>query len=118
MKRHMLEIDLGKTVFDLARLESTGRVVIRKRCSRTRLLAFTGIRQAQVIGMEARSGAHFLGRTFREQGQEVRWMPAQYVKLYVKKNKSDSLDAEAITEPVERPRICCLPIKPVEQLDL
>jgi transposase len=60
MKLQVLGIDLGKTVFHLVGLDSTGRVVIRKRCSRTQLLAFTANLQVQLIGMEACSGAHFM----------------------------------------------------------
>jgi len=93
-------------------------VVVRKRCSRTQLLAFTANLQVQVIGMEACSGAHFLGRALREQGHQVRLMPAQYVKPYVKTNKSDFLDAEAIAEAVQRPTMRFVPIKTEEQLDL
>jgi transposase len=55
--------------------------------------------------MEACGGSHFLGRALREQGHEVRLMPAQYVKPYVKTNKSDYLDAEAIAEAVGRPKM-------------
>ena len=118
MKLQVLGIDLGKTVFHLVGLDSTGRVVIRKRCSRRQLLAFTANLQVQLIGMEACSGAHFLGRALREQGHEVRLMPAQYVKPYVQTNKSDYLDAEAIAEAVQRPRMRFVPIKTEEQLDL
>lgn len=114
MRLHVLGIDLGKTVFHLVGLDSTGRVAIRKRCSRTQLLAFTANLQVKLIGMEACSGAHFLGRALREQGHEVRLMPAQYVKPYVQTNKSDYLDAEA----VQRPRMRFVPIKTEEQLDL
>src|SRR6266568_4452863 len=98
MKLHVLGIDLGKTVFHLVGLDSTGKVVIRKKCSRTQLLAFTANLQVQLIGMESCSGSHFLGRALREQGHEVRLMPAQYVKPYVQTNKSDFLDADAIAE--------------------
>jgi transposase len=91
MKLHVLGIDLGKTVFHLVGVDSTGRVVIRKRCSRRQLLAFTANLEVQLIGMEACSGAHFLGRALREQGHEVRLMPAQYVKPYVQTNKSEFL---------------------------
>ena len=118
MKLQVLGIDLGKTVFHLVGVDSTGRVVIRKRCSRTQLLVFTANLQVQLIGMEACSGAHFLGRALREQGHEVRLMPAQYVKPYVQTNKSDYLDAEAIAEAVQRPRMRFVPIKTEEQLDL
>ena len=63
MKIHALGIDLGKNVFHLVGLDSSGRVMIRKQGSRTQVLAFTANVQVQVIGMEACSGAHFLGRT-------------------------------------------------------
>ena len=118
MKLHVVGIDLGKTVFHLVGLDSTGKVVIRKKCSRTQLLAFTANLQVQLIGMESCSGSHFLGRALREQGHEVRLMPAQYVKPYVQTNKSDFLDAEGIAEAVQRPRMRFVPIKTEEQLDL
>jgi transposase len=89
-------------------------VVIRKKCSRKQLLAFTANLQVQLIGMESCGGSHFLGRALREQGHEVRLMPAQYLKPYVQTNKSDFLDAEA----VQRPRMRFVPIKTKEQLDL
>jgi transposase len=118
MKLQTLGIDLGKTVFHLVGLDSTGKVVIRKKCSRRQLLAFTANLQVPLIGMESCSGSHFLGRALREQGHEVRLMPAQYVKPYVQTNKSDFLDAEAIAEAVQRPRMRFVPIKTEEQLDL
>ena len=68
--------------------------------------------------MEACGGAHFLGRALREQGHEVRLIPAQYVKPYVKTNKSDYIDAEAIAEAVARPAMRFVPIKTDDQLDL
>src|SRR6202142_986457 len=118
MKIYALGIDLGKTVFHLVGLDASGQVVVRKRCSRTQLLAFTANLQVQLIGMEACGGAHFLGRALRAQGHEVRLMPAQYVKPYVKTNKSDYIDAEAIAEAVERPKMRFVPIKSDDQLDL
>jgi transposase len=118
MKLQALGIDLAKNVFHLVGLDSSGQVVIRKRCSRRQVLVFTANVQVQVIGMEACSGAHFLGRALREQGHEVRLMPAQYVKPYVQTNKSDYIDAEAIAEAVQRPRMRFVPIKTEEQLDL
>jgi len=92
--------------------------VVRKKFSRAQLLHFTGNRCVELIGMEACGGAHFLGRALREQGHEVRLMPAQYVKPYVRTNKSDYIDAEAITEAVGRPRMRFVPIKSDDQLDL
>ena len=118
MKLHAVGIDLGKTVFHLVGLDSTGRAVIRKKCSRKQLLAFTANLEVELIGIEACSGSHFLGRALRGQGHEVRLMPAQYVKPYVQTNKSDFLDAEAIAEAVQRPRMRFVPIKTDEQLDL
>ncbi|HEY6119672.1 MAG TPA: IS110 family transposase [Pyrinomonadaceae bacterium] len=118
MKLHVIGIDLGKTVFHLVGLDSTGRAVIRKKCSRKQLLAFTANMEVELIGMESCSGSHFLGRALREQGHEVRLMPAQYVKPYVQTNKSDYIDAEAIAEAVQRPRMRFVPIKTEEQLDL
>jgi transposase len=117
MKRQVLGIDLGKRVFHVVGLDSTGRVLIRKRCSGTQLLAFTANLQVQVIRMEAASGAHFLGRALRGPGYEVRLMPAQYVKPEVHAKKSDYLDGEAIAEAVQRPRMRFVPIKTEEQLD-
>jgi transposase len=115
---HTIGIDLGKTLFHLVAVDSSGNVVARKRCSRTQLLAYTANVRVQRIGMEACSGSHFLGRALREQGHDVRLMPAQYVKPYVKTNKSDYIDAEAVAEAVQRPTMRFVPIKTEEQLDL
>jgi transposase len=68
--------------------------------------------------MEACGGSHFLGRALREQGHEVRLIPAQYVKPCVKTNKSDYIDAEAIAEAVGRPTMRFVPVKSDDQLDL
>jgi transposase len=111
-------IDLGKTVFHLAAVNARGEVVVRKKCSRTQLLRFTSNLRECLIGMEACGGSHFLGRALREQGHDVRLMPAQYVKPYVKTNKNDYIDAEAIIEAVTRPTMRFVPIKTDEQLDL
>ena len=118
MEIHAIGIDLGKTLFHLVGVDSSGTVVVRKRCSRSHLLAYTANVRVQRIGMEACSGSHFLGRALREQGHDVRLMPAQYVKPYVKTNKSDYIDAEAIAEAVQRPTMRFVPIKTEEQLDL
>src|ERR1700675_3750474 len=118
MKLHVVGIDLGKTVFHLVGLDSTGRAVIRKKCSRKQLLAFTANLEVELIGMESCSGSHFLGRARGHKGHEVRLWPPQYVKAYVQTHKSDFLDAEAIAEAVQRPRMRFVPIKTEEQLDL
>jgi transposase len=118
MELHTIGIDLGKTVFHLVGLDQRGEVVVRKKFSRGQLLRFTANVRAELIGMEACGGAHFLGRALREQGHEVRLIPAQYVKPYVKTNKSDYIDAEAIAEAVGRPTMRFVPIKTDDQLDL
>ena len=118
MELHAIGIDLGKTLFHLVGVDACGNVVVRKRCSRTQLLKYTANLQVQRIGMEACSGSHFLGRALREQGHDARLMPAQYVKPYVKTNKSDYIDAEAVAEAVQRPTMRFVPIKTEEQLDL
>jgi transposase len=114
MKLHTIGIDLGKTVFHLVGLNVHGEVVVRKKFSRTQLLRYTANVQVTLIGMESCGGAHFLGRALREQGHEVRLIPAQYVKPYVKTNKSDYIDAEAVARPTMR----FVPIKTDDQLDL
>src|SRR5690348_236754 len=118
MKIHTIGIDLGKTNFHLVGLNERGEVVVRKRFSRAQLLRFTANRKVHVIGMEACGGAHFLGRALQEQGHSVRLIPAQYVKPYVKTNKNDYVDAEAIAEAVGRPTMRFVPIKTDDQLDL
>jgi transposase len=79
---------LGKTVFHTVGLNERGEMVLRKKFSRVQLLHFTGNLKVALIRMES-CGAHFLGRALREQGQEVRLIPAQYVKPFVKTNKND-----------------------------
>src|SRR5258708_39318821 len=118
MQIHTIGIDLGKTVFHLVGLNLRGEAVVRKKCSRMQLLQFTANIQVDLIGMEACAGAHFLGRALREQGHEVKIIPAQYVKPYVKTNKSDFIDAEAIAEAVGRPTMRFVPIKTDDQLDM
>ena len=118
MELHTIGIDLGKTVFHLVGLNLRGEAVVRKKFSRRQLLQFTANLHVELIGMEACGGAHFLGRALREQGHEVRLMPAQYVKPYVKTNKSDFIDAEAIAEAVARPTMRFVPIKTDDQLDM
>jgi transposase len=118
MELHTIGIDLGKTVFHLVGLNLRGEVVVRKKFSRKQLLHFTANLRVELIGMEACGGSHFLGRALREQGHEVRLIPAQYVKPYVKTNKSDYIDAEAIAEAVGRPTMRFVPIKSDDQLDM
>jgi transposase len=82
---------------------------MRKRFSRVQPLRFTPNRKVHLIGMESCGGAHFLGQALEQQGHEVRLIPAQYVTPYVKTNKSDYIDAEAIAEAVGRPTMRFVP---------
>ncbi len=111
-------IDLGKTTFHLVALGVAGKVLVRKKFTQRQLLTYTANMQTSLIGMEACSGAHFLGRALRKQGHNVRLMAAQFVKPFVKSNKNDYVDAEAIAEAVERKNMRFVPIKTDDQLDL
>jgi len=102
MQIHSVGIDLGKTTFHLVALSAAGKVLLRKKFTQRQLITFTANLQISLIGMEACSGAHFLGRVLRQQGHDVKLIPAQFVKPFVKSNKNDFLDAEAIAEAVER----------------
>ncbi|MGH9524719.1 MAG: IS110 family transposase [Terriglobales bacterium] len=111
-------IDLGKTTFHLVALDKRTKVVIRQKFSRRQLLAYTANLPNSLIGIEACSGAHFIGAALRDQGHDVRLIPAQFVKPFLKSNKNDFLDAEAIAEAVARQNMRFVPIKTDDQLDL
>ena|SRR5271154_1811642 len=111
-------IDLGKTTFHLVALGAVGKVLVRKKFTQRQLLTYTANMQTSLIGMEACSGAHFLGRALRKQGHDVRLIAGQFVKAFVKSNKNDFVDAEAIAEAVERKNMRFVPIKTDDQLDL
>ena len=118
MQIRSVGIDLGKTTFHLVALGDSGKVLLKKKFSQRQLIAFTANMQTSLIGMEACSGSHFLGRTLREQGHDVKLIPAQFVKPFVKSNKNDFIDAEAIAEAVDRENMRFVPIKTDDQLDL
>ena len=119
MEIRVIGIDLGKSVFHLVAADARGQVLQRKKLSRLQLLRYTGPLRSCLIGMEAGAGAHHLGRRLRAQGHDVRLMPAQYVRPYVKSsNKNDTVDAEGIVEAVQRPTMRFIPLKTPEQLDL
>jgi len=118
MQIRSVGIDLGKTTFHLIALIAAGKVLLRKKFTQKQLITFTANMQISLIGMEECSGAHFLGRALREQGHDVKLIPAQFVKPYVKSNKNDFLDAEAIAEAVDRQNMRFVPIKTDDQLDL
>lgn len=114
----MVGIDLGKNSCSLAGVDATGRVVLRRRMRRETLEGFVGGLGRCIVAMEACCGAHHLGRIFSAQGHEVRLMSPEYVRPYVKSNKNDDLDAEAIAEAASRPTMRFVVIKSQEQSDV
>lgn len=114
----VLGIDLGKNSCSLAGQDASGAVVLRRRMTRERVIAFVSNLPRCVVAMEACCGAHFLGRLFEGQGHEVRLMSPEYVQPYVKAQKTDDRDAEAIAEPATRPTMRLVTLKTEAQLDL
>jgi transposase len=113
-----LGIDLAKHVFQLHGVDARGHVVLSRRVKRSQLVETVASLPPCVIGMEACGSAHHWGRVFEQLGHTVKLMSPQYVKPYVKTNKNDARDAEAICEAVSRPTMRCVSIKTVEQADL
>src|SRR5256714_5468666 len=107
--------DLAKNVFQIHGIDAAGATVLRKQLRRGQVLAFFSKLPRCVVGMEACATAHYWARELRTLGHEVRLMPAQYVKAYVKRNKNDAADAEAICEAVVRPTMRFVPVKTAEQ---
>lgn len=108
-------LDLAKHVFQVHGIDASGAAVLRKRLRRSEVLTFFARLPSCLIGLEACATAHYWARELRAVGHEVRLMPAQYVKAYVKRNKNDAADAEAICEAVQRPTMRFVPIKTAEQ---
>jgi len=108
-------LDLAKHVFQVHGVDASGTPVLRKRLRRSEVLAFFARLPGCLIGLEACATAHYWARELQALGHEVRLMPAQYVKAYVKRNKNDAADAEAICEAVRRPTMRFVPIKTAEQ---
>jgi transposase len=114
----VLGIDLGKNSCSLAGLDASGRVVLRRRMRRGSLESFVGSLERCVVAMEACGGAHHLGRVFVGQGHAVRLMSPEYVRPYVKAQKNDELDAEAIAEAATRPTMRFVEVKSQAQSDV
>lgn len=108
-------IDLAKNVFQVHGTDAAGHRVLAKKLSRGQMIEFFAKLTPCLIGMEACSSAHYWGRRLTEMGHTVKLMPPQYVKPYVKTNKNDARDAEAICEAVTRPNMRFVPIKTEEQ---
>jgi transposase len=108
-------IDIAKTVFQVHGIDEKGEVVVRRQLRRRQVLSFFAKLPACLVGMEACATSHHWARELETLGHEVRLMPPRYVKPYVKRNKNDAADAEAICEAVGRPTMRFVPIKTPEQ---
>jgi transposase len=108
-------LDLAKNVFQVHAVDEAGAVVERKRLRRGQVLGFFEKLPSCLVGLEACATAHHWARKLIALGHEVRLMPPHYVKAYVKRNKNDTADAEAICEAVKRPSMRFVPVKTSEQ---
>src|SRR5512145_700792 len=114
----VLGIDIGKNTFHLVGLNERGAIILRRKLSRGQLQARLANLPPCLIGMEACVGAHHLSRRLTALGHDARLMPARYVRAYLKGQKNDFRDAEAIAEAVQRPTMKFVATKSAEQLDL
>jgi len=108
-------LDLAKSVFQVHAADAAGATVLQRRVRRAQVMAFFAKLPPCLVGMEACATAHYWARQIRQLGHDVRLLPAQHVKAYVRRNKNDMADAEAICEAVTRPRTRNVPIKTEDQ---
>jgi transposase len=118
MKITTIGLDIAKSVFHLFAVSKMGLFVKKKQLKRKQILAYMAKLEPCLIAMEACGGANYWAREFMALGHEVRLIAPQYVKPYVKGNKNDYNDAEAIAEAAQRPAMRFVPIKSVEQQDI
>lgn len=108
-------LDIAKSVFQVHGVDRSGVVVVRRQVRRAQLLSFFSKLPACLIGIEACATAHYWARELTKLGHQVRLMPPSYVKPYVKRQKNDAADAEAICEAVTRPTMRFVEVKSIEQ---
>jgi transposase len=108
-------LDIAKNVFQVHGIDAAEKVVVRKQLRRGQILGFFEALPRCLVGMEACATSHYWARELTKLGHQVRLMPAKDVKAYVKRNKNDAADAEAICEAVRRPTMRFVQIKSVEQ---
>lgn len=111
-------VDIGKNVFHVVGLDGSGAPIQRATFRRDTLLQFFERAVSTIVGMEACPGSQWLARKLKALGHTVRIVPAKFVKPYVKSNKNDIIDAEAIAEAVSRPTMRFVEIRSPEQIDL
>ena len=110
-----ISVDLAKTVFQLAEADAEWRVVSRQRLSRGQLLRYFGEHQPCLVVMEACGTAHFWGRWLASLGFTVRLLPPQYVRAFVRRNKTDRSDADALLEAARSADLTAVPVKSAQQ---
>src|ERR1700731_4932158 len=108
-------LDIAKNVFQVHAIDTAEKVVVRKQLRRSQVVEFFKALPACLVGMEACATAHYWARELTKLGHQVRLMPAKDVKAYVKRNKNDAADAEAICEAVRRPTVRSVQVKSAEQ---
>ena len=108
-------LDIAKSIFQIHGVDAEGKVVLRQRLTRSRVLEFFGKLPKCLVGIEACASSHYWARELIAIGHEVKLMPAQYVKPYVKRGKNDAADAEAICEAVTRPTMRFVGVKTPQQ---
>jgi transposase len=108
-------VDTSKSVFVLHGVNAAEEPVLRRRLRRSQVLEFFAKLEPTQVGLEACGSAHYWARELRALGHEVRLLPPQYVKAYVKRNKNDAIDAAAICEAMSRPGMRFVPVKTAEQ---
>ncbi len=118
MKVRILGIDLAKNVFSVHGVDGRGKTVLHRELRRWQQLPLMRPLQPCLVGMEACDGAHYWAREMAKLGHEVRLMSPQFVRPYVKSNKNDAKDAEAICEAVGRPSMRFVAIKSQPQQDM
>jgi len=118
MNIKVLGIDIAKNIFQVHGVDSAGKKVLNKAIKRDKLLEFIAQLPPCLIGMEACGGSNYWGQKFTSLGHEVKLISPQFVKPYVKSNKNDAVDAEAICEAVARPNMRFVAIKNKEQQDI
>lgn len=115
MKSMTIGLDLAKSVFQVHGVDAAGQVSVKKKLRRAEVLRFFEALPPSLVGMEACGTAHHWARQISALGHQVRLMPPSYVKAYVRRQKNDAADAEAICEAVTRPSMRFVPVKSVER---
>jgi transposase len=115
---YMIGIDLAKNIFQVHGVNTGHCCVLKKQLSRSKFIEFMANLKPCIVAMEACGGAHYWARTFSSQGHEVRMIAPQFVKPFVKSNKSDANDAEAIVEAALRPNMRFVGTKTIAQQEL